>query len=666
MKALIHGLILLRVHSLPQSYCFRARNLPFLMMQTNNNHRHGEVNEDVSETLFGLLGCISGEPPSSNPTTLNSAISSLNAAISVTKEQKLSTTLTATERLFVNSAIEVANDLCETATDSTLGKKQTWQALQQKASILHQTPSDANALALSFVFGALSLMRQDSSKAAASAIASTTSRNKEFRHVGRNVANTVLKTFLIHSSCSSSLDLNTLTHFARAFKLTNEQDSQYSEMAAKAIQYSLGQDVNESFLSDNDNDEGLEKQKISAALALSCQIGPWSHLSPVMLVESAIPYGLWHAAEQVCMNAHKSVLSIHATSDDIDIVFDQHVALQEATKAVEVLVDAAMEARMYRLADNMATKLYKEGGKTRFIEARLYHAYDTISKVIYKRQLPIIERQVDRVDKAVDKVKSDGMTAIDSSAGNKIRKFVLAKLGEAGEVGAAHRLATMWNMDYIYDEEAILEAAAARRKRYLQYDEVLTGSTPELISDPEVLYTAFEHIQNDGPFGIDAEWDEDTIGASLFQFASQKEVLLIDIPALSSTKEGVKALSDTVGKQLDSSESVVIGFSPRQDLSRLRASPYTPEASQHWMSGASAVVDAQRLIGDAEPKLKTLGLSRACHHYLGKPLDKAEQCSIWSARPLSESQRIYAALDAWTCTAIYGKLYPMGPPNAQS
>ena len=82
------------------------------------------------------------------------------------------------------------------------------------------------------------------------------------------------------------------------------------------------------------------------------------------------------------------------------------------------------------------------------------------------------------------------------------------------------------------------------------------------------------------------------------------------------------------------------------------------------MSGTRAVVDAQKLIGEAEPKLKTLGLSRACQHYLGKPLDKAEQCSLWSARPLSEGQRIYAALDAAVLIAIYEKLYPMGPPKA--
>jgi ribonuclease D len=38
---------------------------------------------------------------------------------------------------------------------------------------------------------------------------------------------------------------------------------------------------------------------------------------------------------------------------------------------------------------------------------------------------------------------------------------------------------------------------------------------------------------------------------------------------------------------------------------------------------------------------------------LKKPLDKSEQCSEWNQRPLSDKQRIYAALDAYVCAWIY-------------
>ena len=82
----------------------------------------------------------------------------------------------------------------------------------------------------------------------------------------------------------------------------------------------------------------------------------------------------------------------------------------------------------------------------------------------------------------------------------------------------------------------------------------------------------------------------------------------------------------------------------------------TGQQQQHWMSTTSAVVDVQPLIGTAEDSLRKTGLSRACEHFLGKALDKAEQCSLWSARPLSERQRAYASLDAWVCVGIYEAL----------
>jgi len=92
----------------------------------------------------------------------------------------------------------------------------------------------------------------------------------------------------------------------------------------------------------------------------------------------------------------------------------------------ETLVDAALEARLFRIADNIATKLYSEGRKSRYIKARLCYVYETIYKVIYKRQLPIIEIQVNRVDKAVEKVKKDAINHQEEMldelllAGNKI------------------------------------------------------------------------------------------------------------------------------------------------------------------------------------------------------------------------------------------------------
>jgi hypothetical protein len=51
-----------------------------------------------------------------------------------------------------------------------------------------------------------------------------------------------------------------------------------------------------------------------------------------------------------------------------------------------------------------------------------------------------------------------------------------------------------------------------------------------------------------------------------------------------------------------------------------------------------------------------VGLSSLCVAVLGKPLDKSTRMSDWAARPLSDRQTHYAALDAAVLVAILKKL----------
>jgi hypothetical protein len=358
------------------------------------------------------------------------------------------------------------------------------------------------------------------------------------------------------------------------------------------------------------------------------------------------------------------------------------------TEAVEYLIDCAMEERTYRRADTLATHLYDLGGQSRYIQARFQHACDTISQVIYKRQLPIIERQVSRIDKAVERVQQDTMGGLPSGEDDQdsspnwsnetcleIRRFALTRLEEAGEHDMAHRLATLWEMDYILDPKALEEAALVRRQTYLQYDEVLTLPIPDLISDAETIRKEFASFWKhgpypNGPFGMDAEWEEDSDGVDVLQLSHPQQALLIDIPALVSTWEGRLALQETVGQLFHSTDTIVVGFACRQDLSRLR---HSSTKGKEWLLGTTrAVVDIQPMVVAKEPamaamgSLSRVGLARMCQYFFGKPLDKSEQCSYWGARPLSLGQRSYAALDAWVCAAVYERLHPPKEVNGET
>ena len=640
-------------------------------------------------------------------------------------------------RKVLSSCASIAAErLCQIAhstTDNTKNKptkknkKRTWNELQDAAGILQQNISslsslESNALAVSLVFGALSIMQRQnqgsgSAKAAASAFSSTIMRNEPLQDVGRSVSAILLQSYINnafddneHNCQYINFDLNILSHLAKSFRLTEEsvEPSVTAIVVRKAViqpqQQQQQQQQPPLLLTTNDNDDEKvadeTKQMISGALALANQLRPWSDISPVELIDAAVTYDFYHAAEEIFKTAYNCTAATAVSeaasnngddkNDDYRNVFSASQQRINVRCAVERLIDIAMEDRSYRRADALATSLYDMGGKSRYIKARYHHACDTIAKVITKGQLPIVDRQIERVDRAVAKVKiedddeennddtnnddkskqetGDGtLLAISTSTvhfspGDEIRNYAIGKMEEVGEIEGAQRLASLYGVDYVYDEEAASIAAALRRQKYLQYEDVLSGTVPSLITTPDELLLGFDLLLENGGvkvFGFDAEWDEETKGAALLQLANSKMVLLIDIPAVSSTEQGVKVLKDTVGDLLDSPNFTTIGFSCKQDLSRLRASPCAPqqqEVSRHWMTGTRAVVDLQTLVRNVEPSLRKTGLSRTCEHYLSKPLDKSEQCSLWSGRPLSERQRSYASLDAWVCVGVYNKL----------
>jgi 3'-5' exonuclease len=652
---------------------------------------------NISEALSGLVH-LSGISSKCSNDTLEGARAVLQNSLHSTElmpQEKLSVAAEMANMSLGNLAVHVADQLCRIPQrlSQSQKKKQTWQSLQTAAEKLQlESTWESSAFAISLVFGALALLQtmyesRESlamdAKAAASALSSTTSRNKPLRHSGRSISIVLLQSYLTHATHSDTLNLHVLNHLAKAFKLGgNGDDGIDNQTTANVIRHALRENdiSNDSaMLVENDNESKVSKRRISGALALACQLQPWSVLSPETLVEAAIPHEFWHVAEDICREAHKSSscqVSLKTTATDT--VFSQTEQHENTKRAVERLIDAAMEDRMYRRADALATSLYAAGGRSRYVEARFNHACETISKVIYRRQIPIVDRQIERVDKAVAKVQQEEPShepatpspILDPS--EEIRKYAIEKLEEAGDVTSAKRLASVFGFEYIYDERAIMLAAAMRRQRYLQFEDVLSGSIPSLITTPKDLMESFSRLRQDpyrhGPFGLDAEWDEETKGAAVLQLANAKMVALIDVPALLKTEEGVQAMEATVGSLLNCADSVVAGFACRQDLQRLRASPCVlpemnwntgQEADQNrhpWLKGTQAVVDVQSLFGSREQKLTKVGLSRVCQHYFGKPLDKAEQCSLWSGRPLSEHQRAYAALDAWVCVAIYQKL----------
>ena len=342
------------------------------------------------------------------------------------------------------------------------------------------------------------------------------------------------------------------------------------------------------------------RDAIGGALALAAEVGAWdAACPPAALVTVAAEAGLWAAAEGL----------VKAARDRGDA---------GAAPAAETLVDACLERGLHRQADTHASQFSDLCGAGRLVEARLRHGEDTIRKVVKKQQFQLVEKVVAGVDRAAPPRLY--------SAARDLRNTWAARDGVEVDLGFADT-----------GDLAVLDAAA-RRAKYVQWDEVLPA-VPELIDDATRLDAA---VLGDGPRAFDVEWS-DRAGAALLQLATKEGAVILDVPRLCASREGCAALRRAFRG------APLLGFGCSQDLARLRATP----AAAPWVDADQEVYDLQTALTQ---KRGGPGLAAAAKAYLGKALDKSQQCSDWDARPLSEAQRAYAALDAVAVLLIHEKL----------
>ena len=509
---------------------------------------------------------------------------------------------------------------------------------------------------------------------------------------------------MLRRALEYSIDLQTVVKIESAFGVGSEQDNELSIAVANVVQDVFGKGYCSSDLNNNDDDEmsseGISKERASPALALVAQCRPFRHINADKLIRvAAADLDLWYSAELVVDASIASVTSDKlSTADKMATCYPRHSSdLISSTQTIDsrlgdetiahltarALIDTALDLRLYRRADLFASKFYAFGGPERYAEARFMHACDTITKVVKRRQPQIIDKQVMRIDDSVSKVKKDlGFTSTINgqqkvgigevpinSMPHYIREFSLRRLRSSNLNAAALRLAQLWDMDYEEDPVLLAEEQKKRQLTYVQWsDEGSPGNVngkcqplPDLISEAADLAKVFiSLLQSGDTVGFDCEWGDDN-GVAVLQLSTCSYSMLIDIPALGSNNEGCNALKATVGTLFAglTNTRYLIGFGCKEDIKRLRDSPCSRPV--HWFPHNSAAQDLRPLIAEISPSLgikggQHLGLSRSTETFLGKQLDKAEQCSDWMARPLSIEQREYAALDAWSCAAIHTKI----------
>jgi hypothetical protein len=162
---------------------------------------------------------------------------------------------------------------------------------------------------------------------------------------------------------------------------------------------------------------------------------------------------------------------------------------------------------------------------------------------------------------------------------------------------------------------------------------------------------------------------------ALLQISSKEDCFLLDLPKLIDDVPSA-ILKDTLGALFSNDSILKLVFAGKEDFKRLsQCASYLGhpqnvlDLQQYWrtrVEGARQMKtkknnnqqeqeqEREREESQREPWLlekelnrhQPIGLSNLCSVLLSKPLDKSARMSDWSSRPLSDAQRVYAALDA--------------------
>ena len=158
---------------------------------------------------------------------------------------------------------------------------------------------------------------------------------------------------------------------------------------------------------------------------------------------------------------------------------------------------------------------------------------------------------------------------------------------------------------------------------------VLNLTVPwRMVTSEEELQKSMEVLMSVTTIAMDAEWiPQSSKGVAILQLATWEEVHIWDLQELKAH------MVQPALKLLWASEKIQklgFGFS-----------------SSDWprLCGCFGHLELRRLV-DLDKDDPTQGLKSLVRKSLGKKLDKSEQTSDWSRRPLSEKQLQYAALDA--------------------
>lgn len=171
---------------------------------------------------------------------------------------------------------------------------------------------------------------------------------------------------------------------------------------------------------------------------------------------------------------------------------------------------------------------------------------------------------------------------------------------------------------------------------------VTFGGEIVVVDTPEKLADACNFLLQQGLIGFDTEsrpsFKKGVVNKiALLQLSTDDKCFLFRLCRI--------RLDKAILKILESKSIMKVGLSvdgDMRELSTLR--PFRPKG----------FVDLQKMVSDYG--IEDLSLLKIAAIVLGRRISKAQRLSNWESVQLTDSQKVYAATDAWVCTEIYNKL----------
>lgn len=183
-----------------------------------------------------------------------------------------------------------------------------------------------------------------------------------------------------------------------------------------------------------------------------------------------------------------------------------------------------------------------------------------------------------------------------------------------------------------------------------------------MVADLESYLRLLDKMMRYKLLAFDCEWKFGDTDVSLIQIASSDWVCLVDVKTLAACIPSSEWRR--LGRKLFNNDDIIkLGFSQDGDMAVLKKA--LPSLGLHYEK-SNSYIDLKKLwtfmrdtvryrfLNEVQVAGKE-GLQQLVAAVLGRPLNKNQQFSNWSRRPLFENQILYAANDAYCLLEIYQK-----------